>query len=62
MTEGSIQHAHDSLGNSKTEMIRLQKMPQQTRGSSAEDWTGVIDSKVRRLLQNRVNQRAFRKY
>lgn len=52
----------NSLPGPNIKMIHLQKMPQQTRGDSPEDWTGIIDSKARRRLQNRVNQRIFRKY
>lgn len=43
--------------------ISLGKMPQQAGVREArEDWTGVINRKERRKLQNRLNQRRFRKY
>ena len=43
--------------------ISLGKMPQQAGVREArEDWTGVINRKERRKLQNRLNQRRFREY
>jgi hypothetical protein len=41
--------------------IALAHMPQQAHVWRAEDdWTGVIDRKERRRLQNRQNQRKWR--
>jgi hypothetical protein len=43
------------------ETITLAHMPQQAHVWRAEDdWTGVIDRKERRRLQNRQNQRKWR--
>lgn len=45
------------------QIIPLQRMPQQASVREArDDWTGVINRKERRKLQNRLNQRRFRKY
>lgn len=42
--------------------MSLQLMPQQELAcTSSDDWTGVIDRAQRRKLQNRLNQRAYRK-
>jgi hypothetical protein len=49
--------------SSDTQIIPLGRMPQQASVREArDDWTGVIDRKVRRKLQNRLNQRRFRTY
>ncbi|PLB52107.1 hypothetical protein P170DRAFT_401977 [Aspergillus steynii IBT 23096] len=43
-------------------VIRLEHMPPQAKiWQSSDDWTGVIDRKQRRKLQNRQNQRAYRR-
>ncbi|XP_077660398.1 bZIP transcription factor [Aspergillus fumigatus Af293] len=43
------------------DMIPLASMPQQAGvRAPQDDWTGVIDPKERRKLQNRVNQRLYR--
>lgn len=45
------------------DMIPLASMPQQAGvRTPQDDWTGVIDPKERRKLQNRVNQRLYRAY
>lgn len=42
-------------------VIQLARMPQQADIEVAEeDWTGIIDQKERRKLQNRLNQRRHR--
>ncbi|KAJ5769086.1 hypothetical protein N7520_003645 [Penicillium odoratum] len=42
--------------------ILVGKMPQQERASNPEeDWTGVVDRLERKKLQNRLNQRLYRK-
>jgi hypothetical protein len=51
--------ADTPLTNNET--ITLAHMPQQAHVWRAEDdWTGVIDRKERRKLQNRQNQRKWR--
>jgi hypothetical protein len=45
----------------ESKVIALATMPQQAGVRTAEDdWTGVIDPKERRKLQNRLNQRRYR--
>jgi hypothetical protein len=45
----------------ESKVIALATMPQQTGVRTAEDdWTGVINPKERRKLQNRLNQRRYR--
>ncbi|KAH8435208.1 uncharacterized protein LDX57_012837 [Aspergillus melleus] len=47
--------------SSETQVIPLGRMPQQVGVREAQDdWTGVINRKERRKLQNRLNQRRFR--
>lgn len=42
-------------------IIPLAKMPQQVGvQKTQEDWTGIINRKERRKLQNRLNQRRYR--
>ncbi|KAJ5553494.1 hypothetical protein N7494_002872 [Penicillium frequentans] len=46
---------------SEMPIIPLAKMPQQAGVQKAqEDWTGIINRKERRKLQNRLNQRRYR--
>jgi hypothetical protein len=43
--------------------ILLGRMPQQTEVRAQEDdWTGRTDAATRRKLQNRLNQRIYRKH
>jgi hypothetical protein len=45
-----------------TPAILLARMPQQTEvRAQDDDWTGRTDAKARRKLQNRLNQRIWRK-
>ncbi|KAI9040592.1 bZIP transcription factor [Aspergillus affinis] len=47
--------------SSEAQVIPLCQMPQQVGARKAEDdWTGIINRKERRKLQNRLNQRRFR--
>ncbi|CAI7669428.1 unnamed protein product [Penicillium manginii] len=47
---------------SGTQIIPLRRMPQQASVREArDDWTGVINREERRKLQNRLNQRRFRR-
>ncbi|CAG8121460.1 unnamed protein product [Penicillium salamii] len=47
--------------SSDTHIFSLGRMPQQASVREArDDWTGVINRKERRKLQNRLNQRRFR--
>jgi hypothetical protein len=49
-------------GNSSQQPISLELMPQQPGLiSMAEDWTGTTSPAERRKLQNRINQRSYRK-
>jgi hypothetical protein len=41
--------------------IALRPMPQQEGVRIEDDWTGTIDRVERRKLQNRLNQRSYRK-
>ncbi|KAL2801805.1 hypothetical protein BJX63DRAFT_416573 [Aspergillus granulosus] len=51
----------DAHSANKDSAILLAHMPQQAHvWSAADDWTGVIDRKERRKLQNRQNQRKWR--
>jgi hypothetical protein len=48
--------AHSSLD------LSLRQMPQrQLLRAPEDDWTGVIDQQKRRRLQNRLNQRKYRR-
>lgn len=40
--------------------IPLLLMPQQLEASGQDDWSGVIDRKERKKLQDRINQRVKR--
>jgi hypothetical protein len=42
--------------------IALIRMPQQEGARIEDDWTGTIDRVERRKLQNRLNQRTYRKF
>ncbi|KAJ9138806.1 hypothetical protein NKR23_g8171 [Pleurostoma richardsiae] len=51
-----------SPDNDATSAIMLERMPQQSEVVHPEDdWTGVISVTKRRRLQNRLNQRAYRR-
>lgn len=46
--------------NSMTNQILVRHMPQQIHAwTPDDDWTGVVDRKERRKLQNRQNQRKW---
>lgn len=48
--------------SSAAALIPLEQMTQQAKvHAPQEDWTGVTDSRLRRKLQNRLNQRSRRK-
>lgn len=50
-----------AYSSSEMQIIPLAKMPQQVGVQKAEeDWTGIINRKERRKLQNRLNQRRYR--
>ncbi|KAL2865905.1 bZIP transcription factor [Aspergillus lucknowensis] len=54
-------HRQLTANDNFSSAIQLAHMPQQAHVWSAEDdWTGVIDRKERRKLQNRQNQRKWR--
>ncbi|KAJ3507447.1 hypothetical protein NM208_g15956 [Fusarium decemcellulare] len=51
----------DQSGNLGKDQLTLQAMPQRRQAwVSGEDWTGVTEATLRRKLQNRLNQRAWR--
>ncbi|KAI9372823.1 hypothetical protein BJX61DRAFT_542333 [Aspergillus egyptiacus] len=51
----------DPLPNGSESIIPLAHMPQQTHVWQADDdWSGIVDRKERRKLQNRQNQRKWR--
>jgi len=50
------------MGKDDDQAILLDRMPQQTEVRRQEDdWTGKTDAAARRKLQNRLNQRIWRK-
>jgi hypothetical protein len=50
------------MGQDEEQAIPLARMPQQTEVRMQEDdWTGKTDAATRRKLQNRLNQRIWRK-
>jgi len=50
------------MGEDDKPAILLARMPQQTEVRVQEDdWTGKTDAAARRKLQNRLNQRIWRK-
>ncbi|KAE8372160.1 hypothetical protein BDV26DRAFT_298110 [Aspergillus bertholletiae] len=56
-----MSHLAAAKGAPRSSIIRLEHMPQQAWvRTTGDDWTGIIDPKERRRLQNRHNQRAYR--
>ncbi|KAL4942398.1 hypothetical protein BDV06DRAFT_211901 [Aspergillus oleicola] len=61
MTDREHNTEHEAMAMSDRSLIELSHMPQQLNvWAPDDDWTGIVDRKERRKLQNRQNQRKWR--